>query len=224
MPSGTRAVSLLVALVLAASFATAARADKPTLALNPADEAKARTIVVQRADLGSALGWTGGAVKPSPPSSLDCAGYNPKQSDIVLTGRAKTRFKLPGLEVESEVQLLRSEGMVALDWRRTVTAPAVLPCLRAALAKGLFASQKLVSFARIPFEALGAHRFAFRAVVSVPSAGSTTRVLIDFVLVAVNRTEITLITTAPYSQAASVAPLERRLAEAMVARADRRIA
>ena len=46
---------------------------------------------------------------------------------------------------------------------------------------------------------------AFRAVVSVGSGASRTQVMVDFVLVGVNRTEITLITTAPYSEAASVA-------------------
>ena len=92
------------------------------------------------------------------------------------------------------------------------------------MAGGLLASEKLVSFTKIPFARLGAHSAAFRAVVDVSAAGSKARVMVDFVLVGVNRTEITLITTAPFSAASSVGSAELRLARAMLARADRTIA
>jgi hypothetical protein len=224
MARSRSAVSIVAALALAAAVAGAARAEKPKLSVVAADQAKARDVVVRLDDLGSTTGWQGGQLKPSAPSSLTCAGYNPKQADLVVTGQAKSDFTLPGIEFESEVQLLRTERMVALDWQRTVTAPHVLPCLRKTLVKGLLPSQQLVSFARRPIARLGTYSMAFRAVVSLGAGASRTRVMVDFVLVAVNRTEITLITTARYSEAASVAPAEQRLAQAMVARADQRIA
>jgi hypothetical protein len=221
---GRQAAAVALSTAVALGAATGAWADKEKVQLNAADQAKARAIVVQRDDLGSTQGFTGGAEKPTPPSSFKCATYSPKQSDLVLTGQAKSDYKLPGLEFDSEVQLLKTEKMVTLDWQRTVDAPPVLPCLRKSLAGGLLASEKLVSFEKIPFAKLGTHSAAFRAVVDVRSGGATARLIVDFVLVGVNRTEITLITTAPFSAASSVGAAELRLAQAMLARADRTIA
>jgi hypothetical protein len=192
--------------------------------LNAADQARARAVVLQRGDLGTTSRWAGGAVKPTPPSPLSCAGFHPRQADLVMTGQAKSDFTLPGLEFESEVQLLRTDRMVSLDWQRTVEAPGVLPCLRKTLAKGLLPSQRLVSFGQIPFARLGTRSIVLRAVVEVRSGGESARVMVDFVLVGVNRTEITLITTAPVSAANTVRDAELRLARAMLARADRSIA
>jgi hypothetical protein len=45
------------------------------------------------------------------------------------------------------------------------------------------------------------------------------KVMIDFALVGVDRTEITLITTAPYAAASVVGPAEQRLAQVLAGRA-----
>src|SRR5207248_3441408 len=85
----------------------------------------------------------------------------------VLVGVAESVWRQSGLEYNSEAQVLRTSEMVRLDWQRTVVAPQVLPCLRTGMSKQLPASERLVSFGRIPFPRLSTYTRAFRAVVDV---------------------------------------------------------
>ncbi len=55
----------------------------------------------------------------------------------------RDRFKHPGVEFDSEAQVLQTPAMVRLDWQRTVLSPQVLPCLRSNLKKHLSASERL---------------------------------------------------------------------------------
>ena len=119
----------------------------------------------------------------------------------------------------SQAQVLATPAMVALDGRRTVLDPRVLPCLRTGLIQGLPAATKLVSFKRIAFPRLSPHSAALRALVDVKTPTATVRMLFDFVLVDHGRTEISLTVTAPAAAAAAVRELELRLARLMISRA-----
>src|SRR6185437_2234924 len=112
--------------------AAGAAAGKEQVQLTPADQALARTIVLRLADLGgSSHGWSGGIRKKAAPDTpLKCAGFDPKQGDLVLTGKAESDFANTGLQFDSEVELLRTEQMVKLDWSRSIAAPSLVPCLR----------------------------------------------------------------------------------------------
>jgi hypothetical protein len=208
------AVAVLALVVVGAAFG-----DKEQVRLTKADMAKARAIALRISDIGGAgRGWTGAAKKPDPPSSLDCGTYSPKQSDLVLTGQAETDYAVSGLEFDNQVEILKTARMVKLDWQRSVGSPELLPCLRRLFAKNLPASEKLISFSRIGFPKIGTYSAAYRAIIDV-GATSKTRVMIDFALVGIDRTEITLITTAPYAVAKQVSLAEVQLARALIARA-----
>ena len=206
---------------LALTFVFVALADKEPVHLTAADQAFARAAVVKRADLGTVGTWTGGAVKPDLSSSFPCGStFQPKQSDLLLTGAAETVFSQPGISFDSEAEVLKTPQMVKLDWQRTVVAPQVLPCLRIGFAKTATASTRFVSIRRIAFPRVAQYTYALRALFDVKStATGTTRVFVDVVLLGRGRSELSLTTTAPFVADASVRVAEARLALIMAARA-----
>ena len=217
LPRG-RTLALCGAVVAALALAGTAAADKEKIHLTKSGQAAARAAVLARSDLGPVSGWTGGTTKPDLSVSVPCTSYDPKQSDLVLNGAAKSVWKHAGLELESEAQVLQSPAMVRLDWQRTVLAPQMLPCLRSALVKSLGASGKLVSFGRTAFPSLAAYARRYRALVDVPTATGPVRVMVDIVLLGRGRTEITLSTTAPFAAESAIEPAELQLARTLAGR------
>ena len=207
------------ALVAALSLVGAAVADREQIHLTAAGQKAARAAVMQRADLGGAAGWTGGPKKPDLSAGTGCANFQPKQSDLVLIGAAETVFRHPGVEFDSEAQVLQTPAMVRLDWQRTVLAPQVLPCLRSNLVKHLTASEQLISVGRVPFPAVTGYTRAYRTVLAVKAPSGTAKVFVDVVLIGRGSTEITLTTTAPLAAATAVRAAELRLVRILVARA-----
>lgn len=199
-------------------LALAALADKEQIRLTASGQAAPRAAVLQKSDLGTSTGWTGGSVKPDLSSSLPCSNFDPKQSDLVLNGAARTEYKQPGLAFDSEAQVLQTAQMVKLDWQRTVLAAQLLPCLRSGYGKSAGPSARLVSIRRIAFPHVAQYTNAIRIVVEVATGSAKVRVFIDLVLLGCGRTEITLTTTAPLLADAAVRPAEARLARLLAAR------
>ena len=215
-----RAFCLFAGLAVLAALAAAARAGggKEQIRLNAKDQAHARRAVLKRADLGTAAGWTGGAKKPDLSSTPPCADFHPKQSDLVVTGAAETDWKHPGLEIDSEAQVLQTARMVRLDWQRSVVSAKLLPCLRQAFEKEAGANAKVVSVRKVSFPHLGTYTALFRVLVDVTSGGSTVRIRSDAVLIGRSRTELTLTVTSPESAAAGVFPAEVQIARLLAGR------
>jgi len=184
--------------------------------LNRADQAAARAAVLRRGDLGS--GWTGGARKAPPPSTVTCPGYQPKQSDLVRTGAAEARFQHTGLVIQSDAQVLKTRAMVARDWQRSVADPRSVSCIRYTLAKQLPSNERLVSFGRHAFPKLAQYSAAYRMLVRVHAQGQTVDVVIDLVTVGRSRTELTLTLSAPAAARNSLSAAEVRIASALLAR------
>ena len=216
--SVVRILALALPLALSAG-AGAGVADKEKIQLTSAGQAAARAALLTRADLGSSSGWTGGPKKPDLSPTPPCAGFDPKQSDLTLNGAAESVYKHPaGIQFDSNVQVLATPHMVALDWRRSVLAPGLIPCLRSGFAKTLGPSARLVSLERIAFPKLATYAAAFRSVIEVTSGATRVRVMADIVLVGRGRTEITLTTTAPFASVGTIAPAEIRLARILISR------
>jgi hypothetical protein len=211
-------VVLAATAAMVPALALAALADKEQIHLTASGQAAARASVLRKADLGTSGSWTGGSVKPDLSSSLPCSTFQPKQSDLVLNGAARTHWTQPGLSIDSEAQVLRTAHMVTLDWQRTVLAPELLPCLRSGLGKSVGTSARVVSVRRIAFPHVATYANAIRVLVDVPTTSAKVRVFVDVVVLGRGRTEITLTTTAPLLLDASVRPAETRLAKILVAR------
>lgn len=203
---------------LAAGSAAAATLDREQHAFTAADQAAARSAVLQKADLGA--GWTGGAKKPdlSPPQT--CANYDPKQSDLVLTGAAEADWKHAGLELDTSAQVLKTEAMVKLDWQRTVADPHALSCLKEQLAKQFSkGSLKFVSFARVAFPHVAAYSRAYATRIDITANGRTVPIVVEDILVGNKRTELTITSTTAKSEQAAVHAVDVRLAKILIARA-----
>jgi hypothetical protein len=203
----------LAALALAAAVA----ADHPKIERNAADDAAAKAAVVERADLGTSATWTGGSTTPNF-SGVKCPSYEAKQSDLVVTGAAATAWKSSIIEFDTESQVLKTPGMVALDWQRSVLAPQVVPCLRSELVRRLGSSGRVVSFGAIPFPHIATYARAFRAVIETGSGSQAIRLMVDAVLVGRSRTEISLTTAAPFANTKAVEAAELRFARRLVSR------
>ena len=203
---------------LATAAAVLAGDGKEQIKFNAADQAAARAVVLRRADLGSS-GWEGGRAKPDLSTGPTCPNYHPKVSDLVLTGAARTDFRRTGFDFDSQVGVLKTRRMVALDWRRSVVAPGVVPCLRRTFANELGSNARVVSLAKLPFPHLSTYTALFRAVISVRAQGKTARVLTDLVLVGRSRTELTLTIAGPATAKRAISAAERRLARDLITRA-----
>jgi hypothetical protein len=220
MPRAALATLTVAALGLVAATAAEPASTPPSRAqirFTPAGQAAAKAAVVRLRDLGSS-GWSGGSLKPDLASGLNCPGYAPEQSDLVVTGAAETAWRRTGLELRSVAQVLKTRAMVARDWRRTVTDPRAVACLRGAVTKGLTSGQRLVSFRRLPFPRLATYATAYRALVDVGAGRTHVRALADLVLVGRGRTELTLMIAAPAGAGATIAAADVRLARTLLAR------
>ena len=198
--------------------AMAGSADRARVSFTPADLAAARAAVVHRADLGGAAGWTGGNRKPDLSSTMQCSGYAPKQSDLVVTGAAQSVYQHAGLQLQSVAQVMRTRAMVAHDWSRTVADPRAFACFRTMLARTLPTGERLVSFAHLAFPHLSPYTAAYRAVIEVSAGGQQAQVVADVVVIGRSRTELTLSLEAPAAARTGLVAAETRLARALLHR------
>lgn len=217
MTRGMTSALAASAVVLVSAAGVFAGDGKQQVKLNKRDQAAARVAVLRRTDLGSS-GWQGGSVKPDLSSTPNCPHFQPKVSDLVVTGAAETAFNRSSLEFSSVAEVLETRRMVRLDWRRSVVPRAAVPCLRRTLANGLPAGARIVSFARVPFPHVGTRSARFRGVIRIDVLGRTTRLVTDIVITFRSRTEITLDAAGPASAARSISATEARLARALVSR------
>jgi hypothetical protein len=211
-------IACVVAIALGRAAAVRAGGGDAQIKFNPADQAAARAVLIRRSDLGS-TGWEGGRVKPDLAGGPSCPNYHPNLSDLVITGAAKSAFRRSGFEFDSTAEVLKTRRMVTLDWRRSVLAPGVVPCLRQTLARGLGSSAKVISFRKLPFPPLATHTALFRGVIGVQAQGQTVRVLADTIVVGRLRTEITLGVAGPAAATKAISAAERRLVRVLVSRA-----
>jgi hypothetical protein len=189
----TNGVALCAIALVAAG---AAAAENYQFKIVAKDKATAASVVATRADLGGLSGWTGGAVKPdrSPEGTADrCNGYLPKESDLVVTGDAETKYSFQATTIDTQIQLLRTSAMVATDWRRSMEIPDYLSCARKAFGSQLPKSERFVSFTKLPYSTFGTKSAAYRALISLTSAGRSIRVAVDIIAFYRGRTEATII-------------------------------
>lgn len=215
------AVAAAVAVLLfAIGGALAASPSTWKIARTAAGNTAAMSETLRKSDLGA--GWTGGAKKPDLTSTMPCSNYRPKQSDLTVVGAARAVWGSNGLEVDDSATLLRTARMVKLDWKRTVTAAQVLPCVRRGFRKHA-AGEKLISLAWVRgFPHLGRMSRAYRVVADYKgSLGDTVRIESDIAAIGGGRSELSVIVGGPASKAHAIRKTELRLARLIAARLER---
>lgn len=202
--------------LIAAGAVLAADPGKEKIALTAAGNAQAKTEVLRRADLGK--GWSGKFKMPHLPATEQCS-YRPKQSDLTVVGAAESVWNKPlGSVIQSAAQVLRTPAMLRRDWRRTVTAPQVLPCLRQAFKKALRSRGKDVTARRVPFPRVAPYTRAFRMRATVESGGGAVPIELYLVALGAGRNELNLNLSAIGPERASLRANALRLARILAHR------
>ena len=210
--NSVRVVACVIGLGLVVVQAALA-ADTQPIRFNAADQAAAKAVTVKAADLHPV--WKGGARKPDLTPDPECS-Y--KRSDLVLTGAAKSEFKMQGASITSESNVLQKPAMVAAEWRRSFGSSSYMACARTIVMGTDEPKVKFVSFKKIAFPKLAQYSTRYRTVADYGDAGSSVRLLVDIVMLGKGRTEISLILTVPYADRAAADLAERQLAKLLVSR------
>jgi hypothetical protein len=172
-----RSLALALVLVLAlvgGAAALAARGD-PQKRIAPADQARAKAMLVRPADLP---GFRAGPAGPE--GDFYCRALD--ESDLTLTGHANGRqFALGTVSVGSAAQVYESLADARSAWRRA-TSPAGVRCARTMLARE-FAKRgaRLVSLEKTAFPRLAQQTAVFRATLSATTPQGTLTVYVDLV-------------------------------------------
>ena len=212
--------ALAVAALTLSLGGLAALSDKEQIHLTAADQAFARATVVKKSDLGTVgtLDRRLGEARPRLRATV-CV-VPAKQSDLVLTGAAETKFKQPGIELDSEAQVLadRADGEARLAAHGDRTGLASVPAHRPREELGPHDDRRLGSSGFVPARqpVRGCDPGAPRR-----QGGSSTvpLALRRLVFVGHGRTEISLTTTALLLNDTVTRAAEARLALIMAARA-----
>jgi hypothetical protein len=173
---GLRLAVLIAGCLALPALALAADTD-PVKRIDPADQRKAASIILQRADLGA--GWRKVSVSPQDVADVACPGFNPDLSNLTVTGEAKATYKKAvGIQsVHSGASVYETKAdALALRWH--TVRPGLAQCLAHTLKQGMDEENGTVTIVRqgrIAFPKVAPRTDAFRVVtsVSVRQAGQT---------------------------------------------------
>jgi hypothetical protein len=205
-------VALALVVGLLGSGVALGAGGSPKKQLNPADQARARAMLLRKTDLGPAF-----QAQPSSGGDIGFACAALDESDLTWTGFADSPdFSTVVVFASSESQVYESAGQASTAFRRDTSAAGVT-CLRNTLRKE-FAKQgvRLVSFRKIAFPSVSQRSAAYRLLLSGQSHGVTVRVVFDAVVLLRSRAEVLLAVGSVSSSAPRA--LEVRLARTLAAR------
>lgn len=216
----TRTVGAAGVVALALVVVQVALAESPVSRFTTADQAAAKAVVLKAGDLAAEM--KGGLEKNAKAlSGGDCPGlWEPKQSDLVITGVAKSEFTGAGVRISSAVQIYETARMAQLDWERTVVHPAVVPCYRKTVVAADTPNFHVVSVKRTPFPRIGRAATRLRVIADITSKGSgePVRFVMDEIAFGRGRTGIAMTLWAPYTDRVTADAAEVRLAKILVGR------
>jgi hypothetical protein len=210
------AKSFVAAALLGLVITAQSLGDAPTIRISSADQAKANAGLLHRADLGA--GWVGGPVKTSPLTPPDCPGFNPKSSDLVVSGHANARYRFQqvGVELDQDVEVFSSPAAVQTDFARSIS-PALGRCLEHQLGNLTVVAD--VSVARIPFPRIGSVSAVFRADLVVKTGKGLVHLVTDYVFFGRGRVEYEFTVSAPEETRDQLVRFEFGLAQILLRRA-----
>ena len=192
-----------------------ATADNPTVKIRSADQASAVAQLLKQSDFG--VGWHGGSTKPSKLTSPSCPGFNPKESDLVVTGHAEAKFSYQqsGVLFDQDVQVLAHGSDVQKDFARTIR-PELAGCLAYQLDHAANVSHAVVK--KIAFQPVGTVSAAYRATILVTGPSGTGRFLSDYVFFGEGRFEVSFNVIAPAGAGAQLLRFESAMAGILLKR------
>jgi hypothetical protein len=198
-----------------ASAVIAAGPDQPTVRLTRADQATAVASLLRLSDF--ATGWKGGRTKTNPLTAPHCPGFDPKESDLVVTGHADASFTYPSNAVsfDQDVQVLESDADVRTDFARSI-GTRLGRCLAYRL--GHQKDVTAVHVEREHFPSVGSVSAAYRATLTLRDGKRTVTVTDDFIFFGVGRTEYSFNVAAPVQLAGQLSTFEWSMASMLAKR------
>jgi hypothetical protein len=187
------AVALLLAVLVVAGPVSASHQD-PQKRLTPADNARARAMLLRRADLPPGFrAQTSSSEDPH----VDCAPAV-GESDLTLTGEAEDKqFALGPVFIASSAQIYRSNGDADASWRRSTSAPGVA-CARDVLRREFAKQQiRLVSLRPFAFPRVAQRSVAYRVRLSATTAQGPVELFVDVVALMHGRAHASVIVGLP---------------------------
>ena len=190
-------------LVLAVPALALAGHTDPKKQITAADQRKAASIVLKRTDF--AAGWKKTPATPDTDDHASCPGYDPNQSDLILTGEVEVEFEaaggIPSVSSFANVYKTRRDALAA--WTRSAK-PALAPCLARLFKQGIEeegGKAAVVRAGTLAFPKVAPRTVAYRAVlnITVTEGGKETKVpiTIHFVALGSGRGDSVLMTVAP---------------------------
>jgi len=218
------AKSLLAGIVLALAFAAAAAADDPTVRITRADQLKAEAALLKLKDFG--VGWTGGKRTPSKLTAPKCPGFDPKESDLTVTGHAEARFTYARGSVvfDQDNQVLESERAVRTDFARVIQ-PKLKDCLAYELKQSGKGQIISVVVRELSFPRLGTETAAYRGTMVLRAGGGRKVTFVsDFIFIGQGRYEYSLNVVAPAVLGGELASFEQSIAQKLIRKAGANVA
>jgi hypothetical protein len=141
---------------------SAALAAEPQKKIRPADQARARAMLLKQSDVG--LGFRvlpKSSSGPTTPFGLDCAALD--EGDLTVTGGAESPTFSSGLHtISSAAQIYISAADARASWRRGTNA-AGFACLKKVFRRlAQEGGVRFVSFRRVPFPAVAPQTAGYR--------------------------------------------------------------
>ena len=208
----------MASTLLAFACAGAALADNPTVKINAADQAKADASLIRIKDFG--VGWTGGPKTPSKLTAPSCPGFNPKESDLVITGHAEALFnyRSGGVTFDQDTQVLESADAVKTDFGRTIQ-PKLADCLAYQWKSAKNAKVVSVVVHQLALPRIGNISAAYRATVVLKTTTvRTVTIVSDYVFFGQGRFEFSINVVAPAVESGQLGPFETSMAQILVKR------
>jgi len=207
---------VLVVLALGCAGAALAANGEPQKHHNPADMARARSVVLRPSDLGST--WKATPATSSENGSLRCRAFAPDESDLTETGAASSPDFSQGLQyVSSYASLFETAAQAQASWSRVVR-PGLMTCLRTLFEQGASSggtTTKVTGTGVLAVPRLAPRTAGYRLSFTATNSNVTLRGAVDIVLLGRARIDAALLYVAfgTPSQA-----LERRLDRIIAAR------
>ena len=210
--------SLVASVLFALLLAPAALADTYALRIDPEDQAWAAQALLRPGDFGH--GWRGGSVPSEKPVGISCPDFDPKASDLVVTGQGSASFEnaRAGVEVHVDSQVFESATAVKTDFARMIQPP-LTACLAYRLEKNTQIAEATAQPLRFP--RIGSATAAYRVLTTVRSQGKRYKYVRDYVFFSNGRLEFSLIVVAPARYKENLAPFEAEIARLLVKRGSK---
>ena len=212
-------LALFAAACLALPAVALAAAGDPKEAFTPADKAKAKSMVLVRADL--AAGWKRTST-PDSGDDLSCPGFDPDLSDLTLSGESESEFEHPGgAYVAAFASVYRTDANARTGFAR-VAKPALARCLAHFFEEGVVEEGGTVTITKqvkVSFPKIAPRVAAYRVVcrVGTPGSAQTVPFAVDMIMLGRGRGEVVMLAMAagPGIAQADVRSFARLLASRM---------